>query len=171
MADDLAEEVERLREDLNGAVQIARNATQRVADLEDELAHERQRRKELEEQVEKLSDDRELLNKVRRNGADSYATAAAVCIQTLAREARNNASQRAEMDAKSCVRTLNSTIHRTNTYDVFDEAEQLIDDRDVVWKQKESRSSPKNTRLIVDLSEGDLPAQVEGHDLTGEISA
>lgn len=171
MSDDLAEEVERLREDLNGAVQIARNATQRVSELEDEVAHERQRRKELEEQVEKLSDDRELLNKVRRNGADSYSTAAAVCIQTLAREARNNASQRAEMDAKSCVRTLNSTIHRTNTYDVFDEAEELIDDRDVVWKQKESRSSPKNTRLIVDLSEGDLPAQIEGHDLTGEISA
>lgn len=171
MSDDIAEEVERLREDLNGAVQIAQRATQRVADLEEELAHERQRRKELEEQVEKLEDDTELLNQVRRNGADDRATQAAVCIQTLAREARNHATERAEMDAKSCVRTLNSTIHRTNTYDVFRKAEELIDDTDVVWFQKESRSSSDNSRLIVDLSEGDLPAQVEGHDLTGEISA
>jgi len=52
-------------------------------------------------------------------------------------------------------------IHRTNTYAVMEKAEQLVDDRDLCRVQKESRSSSKNTRLIVK-SPTDLPETVAG---------
>jgi len=56
-------------------------------------------------------------------------------------------------------------------YDVFEEAEELVQDTDVVWYQKEERSSKKDSRLIVNLDGGDLPAQVAGVDLTEEATA
>jgi len=152
-------------------MRVARNASDEADQLADELAHERQRRKELESEVEKLTDDRELLNTVRRNAAGDRSAQAAICIQSLARQARRSAKNRASMNANSCQDTLQGNIHRTNTYDVFEEAEELVQDTDVVWYQKEERSSKKDSRLIVNLDGGDLPAQVAGVDLTEEATA
>ncbi len=169
--EELEAAVERLSNEFDVAMQVARNATDEADELADELAHERQRRKEMEQELEKLTDDRELLNTVRRNAAGDRQAQAAICIQSLARQARKSANNRASMDANACQDTLQGNIDRTNTYDVFEEAEELVQDTDVVWYQKESRSSKKNSRLIVNLDGGSLPAQVAGVDLTEEATA
>lgn len=169
--EELEAAVERLGNEFEVAMQVARNATDDADELAEKLSHERQRRKEIEKELEKVTDDRELLNTVRRNAAGDRQAQAAICIQSLTRQARKNANNRASMDANGCQDTLQGNIDRTNTYDVFEEAEQLVEDTEVVWYQKESRSSKKNSRLIVNLDGGSLPAQVAGVDLTEEATA
>lgn len=163
--------VERLSNEFEVAMRVARNAQEEAEELSEELKHERTRRKEIESQLEKLTDDRELLNTVRQNAAGDRNTQAAICIFTLAKKARKAANNRGTMDAEGCQDTLQGDIHRTNTYDVFRRAEQLVEDSDVVWYQEEDRSSKKNSRLIVNLDGGSLPAQVAGVDLTEEATA
>jgi len=169
--EELEAAVERLSNEFDVAIQVARNASDEADELAEELAHERQRRKELESELEKITDDRELLNTVRRNAAGDRSAQAAICIQSLTRQARRNAKNRASMDAEGCLDTLQGNIDRTNTYDVFERAEELVENTEVVWYQKEDRSSKKNSRLIVNLDGGDLPAQVAGVDLTEEATA
>jgi len=167
----LEDKVDRLSSELQGAIQIAQSAKAEVVDLEEELAHERKRRKELEQEVEKLSQDNEFVNTVQQNGANDNTRRAAICLQTLARRARKGANNHATMDANRCEDTLNGTIHRTTAYRVFKKAEELVGDADVVWYQKEPRGSSENSRLILDLDGGELPAQVAGFDLSSEVSA
>jgi|AntDeeMetagen285_2_1112576.scaffolds.fasta_scaffold01049_10 hypothetical protein len=171
MSEDLGDKVDRLSSELQGAIQIAQSAKGEVVELEEELAHERKRRKELEQQVEKLSQDNEFVNTVQQNGVSDNTRRAAICLQTLARRARKGSSNHATMDANRCADTLNGTIHRTTAYRIFERAEELVDDGEVVWYQKEQRSSAENSRLILDLDGGELPAQVAGFDLSTEVSA
>ncbi len=174
MSDDepsLEDKVDRLSSELQGAIQIAQSAKSEVVDLEEELEHERKRRKELEHRVEKLSQDNEFVNTAQKNGVSENTRRAAICLQTLARRARKGSTNHATMDANRCEDTLNGTIHRTTAYRIFERAEELIDDDDVVWYVKEERSSPDNHRLVLDLDGGDLPAQVEGFDLSPEVTA
>ncbi len=167
----LEDEVERLSSELQAAVQLARDAKGTVVELEEELKHERQRRKELEQEVEKLQQDNQFVNTVQQNGVSKNTRRAAICLQTLARRARRGADDVATMDANRCEDTLQGSISRTTAYRVFERAEELVENDDVVWYQKEKRSAPENSRLILDLNGGDLPAAVAGFDLSSEVSA
>lgn len=167
----LEDTVERLSSELQGVIQIAQSAKSEVVELEEELAHERKRRKELEQQVEKLSQDNEFVNTVQQNGVSDNTRRAAICLQTLARRSRKGSGNHATMDANRCADTLNGTIHRTTAYRIFEQAEELVGDSDVVWYQKEKRTASENSRLILDLDGGELPAQVAGFDLSPEVTA
>jgi hypothetical protein len=50
-------------------------------------------------------------------------------------------------------------------YSTFEKAEGLVGDRDVLWYRNEPRHSDKNSRLIIDIREGDVPSVAEGHEL------
>lgn len=120
----------------------------------------------LRQQLDQIEDRTDLLQQVKKASALTKTEQAAVCLQTLVTEAQNT-NQRASMDVREATKTLGGGVDRTNMYNVLPHAAELIDDEDTVWYKRESRGSDKNSRLIVDLTQGDVPAQVEGYDLTG----
>jgi DNA repair exonuclease SbcCD ATPase subunit len=166
MADDLETRVASLEQDLSGVLAQLRQKSETISELEAEREECYRRIAELEQRVEKLEDDDGLIHDVFRDAARGDRTAqAAVCIRALVKRARRSDPQTASLDAQGIVDTLHSEIHRSNTYDVMDAADGLVD-AGSVYKQPEPRTSSRNTRLVVDLEADDVPAQAAGYELT-----
>lgn len=143
------------------AVHIARQATRRVNDLEDEieryedeLAARDQRIAALEERLDAVESSTELIQHVEDASRLDVDERAAVCLQTLVNEARSrpdNQPSRASMDWEKGLAALGGGIDRTRIYDVYRRAEELVGNDDVCWYEKEPRGSQQNSRLVVDL--------------------
>lgn len=142
-----------------------------VFDLREELEEERQKRRDLENDIETLLDVSDMLKNVQQNGSSDWDAYAAVILRSLGQDARKHDDLQAEMTARECWNLLQRQPHRTNCLDILRRAADLVDDEDVANVVKEDRSSSKNSRLVIDLSEGELPGQVAGHDVTGGVSA
>lgn len=139
----------------------------RIAVLEEENA-------ELKGEVATLRDRTDLFDRVRRASALKPDERAAVMIQTLYNEAEAS-DGRATMDVGEGVKTLGGEVDRTLMYGengAFERAVDLVDDEEVLWYKEESRSSQKNSRLIIDLNAGPLPETANGFDLKkGAVNA
>ncbi|QLK25433.1 hypothetical protein HYG81_15290 [Natrinema zhouii] len=145
-----------------GPVEAAERAIDRVDALEEENEQLRQRVCDLRDQTEKMNRGAELYQTVARNSAAKRDRQAALVLKHATKV--TSAAGRQEYDGSRIQDVLEAAeekIHRTNTYAVMEKAEQLVDNRDLCRVQKESRSSLKNTRLIVK-SPTDLPETVAG---------
>lgn len=153
----------------------------RLKAVEDELEEkdqtideQAQRIQELEQTIEKLDDRTDLLQSIRRGSATGKEEKIAVLVQRLVNEAwrrkqkPNNEPARASVDAEGAVDTLQGRIDRTSVYGetgLFKRAVEMVGDEDVLYYVSESRASSKNSRLVLNLEAGDVPAQVAGHEI------
>lgn len=146
----------------------AKTAEDRAQEAEARADAAEERVTELEREVAALRDQTDLLQQVKKASALKPAERAAVLIQTLATEAASS-DGRASMDANAAVKALGGDADRTNMYGeygVFAKAVDLVGDEDVLWFREENRASQQNSRLILDLNEGELPATVAGHEVS-----
>lgn len=156
--DDLAEDLEALRSDFRGLISQHQSALQRITELETRV-------EELETQLEHRELGDELLANIAEGGRTTTEERTAVVVETLrARAAVRNPPTHA-LDAGDIANVLQGTIHRPNVYPLMDAIAEEIGRPDVLWKETESRSSSKNTRLVLDLREGDVPDTVAGQHI------
>lgn len=133
--------------------------------LEDELRCANGEIAELREEVERLDDTNELLEQVGQADSGKPAQRAAVLIRTLRTRAEQSNGQ-ASLDVTCALDVLRlDRDKRTLMYSTFEKAETLVGDRDICWYRNEPRHSDKNSRLILDMRDGDVPKVAEGHEL------
>lgn len=134
--------------------------------LEEQLKERDERLDDLQEQVQELERRSELLDRVLQNENSSRKKRAALLLQVLFNEAvTSNGS--ASMDVRAGYENLNRTVDRTSVYDIFEEAADAVGDEDVCYVVRESRSSKKNTRLVLEPEEGHVPTQIAGIPVKG----
>jgi len=156
----------------------ARRVQQRVTELRETVRNQADRIDELEAENEELQSEVEdvrnrtaLLNQVQQASSRKPEVRAAICIQTLYNEAykrqqdKSESSPTAQMDYNRAEAALGGGMNREPIYRTFSRAEELVDNDDLVWMVKEGRASEKNTRLILDLSGGDVPTTIAGHEI------
>jgi hypothetical protein len=116
---------------------------------------------ELRETVDKMNRAAEFYQTVARKTAAKRDRQAAIVLKHAANVSASPGRQ--EYDGariQDVLEAADEKIHRTDTYDVMDKAEEVVDD-DFCRVKEEPRSSPKNTRLIVD-SPTELPETIAG---------
>lgn len=153
--------VELLTKRVQDAEERAAGAEQRAAAAEEEA-------KELRQEVAELRQQTELVDRVQRASTLKPDERAIVLIQTLHAEARRNGGT-ATIDASAAVKALGGDVDRTLMYGedgTFERTVDLVGDEDLLWYKKENRASSKNSRLILDLNNGEMPEKVAGHDIT-----
>ena len=168
---ELAEQVHALQSEVRDANQSARTAKTRLLEVREELNGKDCRIDELEERVEQQAQTIEqlrnrtgLLENVKEGGSLPIEKRAAILIQVLHNNATDNEGK-AALDYKAAEAALGGSVNRSNIYRTMDKAEDLVDNSDLVWKVKEDKSSQKNTRLVMDLSAGDVPTTVAGKEI------
>lgn len=130
-----------------------------IRDLRDE--NELVRRK-----IDRIEDDTSMLGDIRQGNATDRERRMATILLTLRNDAIESGGS-STMNAKSCHDALNREGDRTSMYDLMEGIPELVES-DSVRYINEPRSSPRNSRLEMDKSEGPLPTTFKGHDLTGE---
>jgi predicted RNase H-like nuclease (RuvC/YqgF family) len=169
---ELADDLERLQSELDAYSQIVAELetridekNQTITQLEDRMdaleRENRQLRHDLDEQREK----RDWLQAAQQADQMDQDLRAALCVQNLLAKADSTGRQRVSMDNSDGMEALNHSIHRTSVYDVYEKAEKLVGDTDVLWFKREPRSSKKNSRLILDRTNGNLPRMLAGVEL------
>ncbi|WP_323192392.1 hypothetical protein [Halostella sp. PRR32] len=145
-----------------GPVEATQRAVDRVNDLEDENEQLRQRVIDLRETVDKMNRAAEFYQTVARNSAAKRDRQAAVVLKHAANVSVSPGRQAYDGSrVKDVLEAADEKIHRTDTYDVMDKAEEVVGDTELCRVKEEPRSSPKNTRLIVD-SPTELPGTIAG---------
>jgi hypothetical protein len=169
MSEDLEETVKDLEARLDDAVFLAKRAEERVDDLEEELYEKDERIRDLEETIESLQDRDRLMKHVHQNAADTPTKRAVSLIQTLNNEAVTNGqagpAKTASVTAREAKKCLGGDVNRSLIYPTFEKAENLVDNDAVLEYRKEDRSSPKKSRLILDLEAGQLPSEIAGFEI------
>ncbi|EMA29387.1 hypothetical protein [Halobiforma nitratireducens] len=169
MSEDLEGKVKDLEASIDDARFLIDHLGDRVDELEEELTEKDQRIRELKQTVESLEDRDRLMQEVHRNAADTPTKRAVRLIQTLNNEAVTNGQagqeEHATMTAREAMKCLGGDVSRPTIYPTFDRAVELVGDDDVLEYRKEDRSSPKKSRLILDLEVGDLPSTIAGYDI------
>ena len=145
---------------------VAANIVKQQGEDNEELREEVRR---LREENNELRQASELYQNAHKRSAGLRETQAAAVLKAAFKATTQVDKDRVEWDVESIQKILDHDIHRTNTYDVMDKAEDLVGNKKVCWKQKEPRTSSKNTRLIVDVSEYDLPKTIAGIRLNEEV--
>lgn len=164
MSDDVETMLETLRADFNGLLSQHRSAMDRIAELEERVD-------ELEAENERLRDTSDLFESIRKSGATTTEDRVVVLVETLRARAAVRDPPRYELDAEGITNVLQGSIKRPNAYPLMDDVVDMVDRSNVLWKQTESRSSAKNTRLVLDLRKGDVPSTIAGQTITGVDSA
>jgi chromosome segregation ATPase len=177
--DDLADELDALQSRVNDAEASANKAKREAFELREELIQRDQRIDELEAAVEEqaqtikqLRDRTGMLDNIEDGASLKIDKRAAILVQNLynqawkRKESSLNETPSASMDYHGAEAALGGGVDRANIMRTFGKAEELVDDDDLLWKEEEDRSSKKNTRLILDLSEGDAPQKIAGQDIT-----
>jgi len=169
--EELAEQVQELQSEVKDANQSARTAKSMLLDVREELNEKEQRIDELEKRVNEqnqtiaqLRDRTGLLENVQEGGSLPIEKRAAILIQVLHNKATDN-DGKAALDYKAAEAALGGSVNRSNIYRTMDKAESLVGNSDLVRKVKEDKSSSKNTRLVMDLSAGDVPTTVAGKEI------
>lgn len=153
--DDLAAQLEALREDFRGLICQHQNALERITELEDEVD-------DLKQQLEYRELGDELLAKIAEGSRTSTDERTALVVETLRCRAAVRDPPRHSLDASDIVNVLQGKIDRTNTYGLMQHIEDELGIPDVCYKVSESRGAKRNTRLVIDLTEGDVPDTVAG---------
>lgn len=169
--EDLEEKVKDLEARLEDAIHLAKHSRDRVNDLEEELREKEHRIDELEDLVESLQDRDRLMKRVHQNAADKPTERAVHLIQKLNNEAITNEqagrSPTASMTIREALKELQRDgldVRRDTLYYTFERADELVED-DVLQYKKEDRSSEKKSRLVADLTNGEMPSMVAGFEI------
>lgn len=161
MSDDHEGRIRDLEARLDAMSKRLDTAEQDRSQLEYDLQQANARVDELEHELEEMERRTDLLKRVDTHNPTSRKERAGLLLQVLYNDATGS-NRRAEMDARAGWENLNRSIDRTAVYDIFDTIVAAVDDEDVAYVQKEDRSSKRNTRLCLDLPEGDVPDEVGG---------
>lgn len=156
---------------VEAALSMAREARQEVSRIREERDAEIARLEDemdtLRSEVEELRTTTRLLDHVANAGQLDIETRAAICIQTAYNEAKDANGDMAYLTARDAWTALGRSHDRTRMYDVFRKAESLYADAvgvDVdevgsdhpLYFKKEDRGHEPPSRLVVDLSNGEL---------------
>lgn len=145
-----------------GVVEAAARTVDHVQALEEENEELRQRVVDLRDKTKKMNRAADLYQDISKRSSTVRDRQAGIILRHAARLMTNGGRQ--EYDSGRIIDVLEGAeeqIHRSNTYEVMDTAEELVADGDICWKEKESKSSQRNTRLIV-TSPDDLPETAGG---------
>ena len=145
---------------------VAKNGylEERVAELEAQRQETESEVASLRQRIGTLEESTALLEQIESNDAGTPAERAALLVQTLYRRAQTTDGT-ASLDVEAALDVLRlDRDKRTLMYHTFERADAMIDS-DAVRYRQESRSSAKNSRLILDLSRGDVPKQAAGVEL------
>lgn len=134
--------------------------------LREEISRLDEENRELRAHIQELEQATSLVEKAKQAELSSPEERAVACIQNLKNKADRRNADRVSINAEEGLSAVNHSIDRTSIYDVFRKAESLLGRPDVLWYQSESRSSEKDSRLILDRSSEDLPESVAGHKLS-----
>lgn len=161
----------------DGAMKIAKQAVKRVNEIEDELEQRRTRDEHLVEQIQdlerELDEHREstrLLKAINRASSTQKAHRVAVLVQTVYNKAKRHGREeggtpRATADLNDYEAALGGDVDHTYFYRDAKAAVEMVGDKDVLRFKKESPGARKNSRLILDLTEGNLPSAIGGHEI------
>lgn len=155
----LPPEVERRLEAQRDGLAAAHDA---IEELQAEIQSLRDENDCLRERLADVEDRTDLQAHVQDAAALKVEDRAKVCIQTCVNEAqrrgRNGENASATMDYNEARKALGGGLADQQLLDALKRADDLVDSPAVRFK-KETRAAQRNSRLIVDLEAGDLPAQ------------
>jgi hypothetical protein len=166
VSDKKIKDLEARLEGLSRRIEVQEEQTEH---LEAELQKRDERIDDLESRLATTENRTDMLDAVEQAAALKPDERAAVLVQTLYNEAANSDGE-ASIDAGQAVKALGGSVDRTLMYGesgVFQKAVDAVDDEDVLELKTEDRSSKKNTRLRLDLTEGTLPEAVSGIEIAG----
>lgn len=175
--EDLEQRVKWVENHSEGARTVAKNAMQRVNELEEELKERRNRDanlvgqiQTLEREIDDLSERTQLLQAIQNAGALKKDQRVAVLLQTLYNKAKrhareDNGTPTATADINTYEDALGGDVETTYFYRDAKAAVELVGDEDVLKFKQEAPGARKNSRLILNLDEGDLPAIIAGRDI------
>lgn len=154
------------------AVSMAKRALERCTEIEADNQELRSENRELRDEVDKLrqrvrdlEDRDDLADTVSDASRLKVEERAGHCIRTLYRQASQNGG-RASMDYKGADAALGGGLDRRQLLDALERAADLADTTGVRFK-KEERSSQRNSRLILNTDEAELPSRMAGVEITG----
>lgn len=168
---------------VEGAVQLAQDAIQRVSQLEDEvdtLRDEvdqlREENAQLRRKNERLRDRDEFLNRVEQATVSDPETRAVILVQSLYNEALANQdtdgrAPKAKLTNQEARKVLGlGTGERWKAWDAMQRAVDLVEEatggsEPVLEYVKKDRSDKQNSHLVLDLRKGDVSARVAGYDI------
>lgn len=131
-----------------------------IESLEAEVASLREEIQALREDLADVQDLAELLTP----GEDTQMSKeqrAALALATMYKTAMGGNGV-ATMDAGDVQTANQGEIKRAWAFEVMEAIPALVDDEDVCWIIREERNAPDNTRVVLDLSEGSVPASAAG---------
>jgi len=162
MCDDRVAELEARLDALSRRLEVAEEQNEW---LEAQLYERDERLDEVEQDLKAVDERTELMHKVQRFDAGKPTERAAVLIQTLRNRAIES-DDRAALDVRGALDVLRlDKSKRTLMYETFEKAEQMVDDPAVLAYKKEHQHADKNSRLAINLTNGDVPKRAEGFEL------
>lgn len=158
--DELEDEVAKLRSQLSGVSEVVGENDSDVEVLRREVASLRDEVDSLRSDLQDVRDLSKLIqpeesSKVTRSKRAAYA------LVTLYRKA-NAGNGVAALDADGVVAANQGQIGESYAYKVMRQIPDLVEDDSVCWIIKEERNAADNTRVVLDLNNGDVPASTEG---------
>lgn len=165
---------EKAHADAQGAIRVAQKAMEENEELREELDQLReqmdQMQRQYERRIKELEDRTDLTRTLNDAAAMTMDERAAVLIQTLANDARSNPdTDRAKLTVREAQAALGGGLDRAQFYyddGVFQAAEDLIGDTDVLEYIHVGNESSGKTRLVLRLDKGELPTTAAGKELT-----
>lgn len=114
---------------------------------------------ELEAGQEEMRDRTNLLKHVKDASQKPVDERAVIVLQRMHADAASDPNRVAEYDFGRVDTLVGSGFSsRSPIYNTMERAEKLVDDEELVDYEKHPRHSPENTKLVLDLKAGDLPA-------------
>lgn len=167
MTDDRLDEIE---DRLDGLSDLAIANDGDIEQLQNEIASLRTEISELRADLNEVKDLAELLAP-EEDTRKSKEQRAALALATMHRIASNNSTGIHAMDANGVMEANNGEIGRSFAYEVLQAIPDVANDTNVCWFVKESRNSADNTRVVLDLTEGTVPASASGVRIHGGVPA
>lgn len=156
--DDLERQLAALRSDFQGLIQQHQAALERIAELEATVEG-------LEQQLEYRKIGDELLANIAESSRTTSDERTTLVVETLRARAAVRDPPKHSLDSNDIANVLQGKIHRPNVYPLMDHIEDEVGRPDVCYKVTEPRGSKQNTRLVIDLTEGDVPDRIAGQKI------
>lgn len=159
----LEERIDQLERKVEKANARSKFAKDRIQTLEQTIDEKNETIQQLSERIGRLEDGQQIINEAARNSTDSVTKRAVILIAKLRNEAKPVASM-TKNEAQRSFRRDGIDLEKGKIYRAFERAEELVE-TDCVRYVRESRSSDRKSRLVVDLREGELSDQISGYAL------
>lgn len=148
---------------LDSIANIAVENDEEITELREENQSLRLELKHLREELADVQDQTDMLKNVRKAAASSREEKVAIVLMNIREKAQQHGEGR--MDPEDIVNTLQNQIERTTAYSIMDAAVEMVEDKDILYVDRYDRHDDRNTALVMDRAEGDLPPALAGYDL------